>query len=126
MKPERADNTGHLQRASEPSAQSVKLVELSKRTPSVKSLGGSRSDDWNHVLFSQVLFAAGKRNGDSEQQRQHLSEYAYAGLAGIDPQDEIEGMMAAQMISIHTAVMDVMRRSVAPEQTPESRRLYLN
>ncbi len=46
-------------------------------------------------------------------------------LRGIRPQDEIEGMLAVQMIATHNAAMECLRRSILPEQTYEGRDLNL-
>jgi hypothetical protein len=44
------------------------------------------------------------------------------GLNGISPRDELEGMMVAQLITAHNAVMDCYRRAAIPEQHAEARR----
>jgi hypothetical protein len=45
-----------------------------------------------------------------------------AGLVGIGPKDEIEGMVAAQLIAAHNAAMECYRRAMIAEQTFEGRR----
>ena len=45
-----------------------------------------------------------------------------AALAGIGPKDELEGMMAAQLIAAHNAAMECYRRAMIGEQTFEGRR----
>jgi hypothetical protein len=47
-------------------------------------------------------------------------------MMGIGPADELEGMMAAQMIAAHSAAMECYRRAMLPEQTFEGRRESLN
>jgi hypothetical protein len=49
-----------------------------------------------------------------------------AGLIGISPKDELEGMMAAQLIASHSAAMECYRRAMIGEQTLEGRRENLN
>ena len=44
-------------------------------------------------------------------------EATIAALRGIAPKDEIEGMMAAQMVSIHNASMECFRRAMNREQS---------
>jgi len=51
---------------------------------------------------------------------------AYAGLAGIAPKDELEGMMAAQLIAAHSATMECYRRAMLAEQSFEGRREALS
>ena len=46
---------------------------------------------------------------------------AYEALQNIAPRDELEGMLAAQMISTHNAAMECLRRAMIPEQTYEVR-----
>ena len=45
-----------------------------------------------------------------------------AALIGIAPKDELEGMMAAQLIAAHNAAMECYRRAMIGEQTFEGRR----
>jgi len=45
-----------------------------------------------------------------------------AALVGIGPKDELEGMMAAQLIAAHNAAMECYRRAMIGEQTFEGRR----
>jgi hypothetical protein len=44
-----------------------------------------------------------------------------AGLIGIEPQDEMEGMIAAQLIATHNATMECYRRAMIAEQTSPPR-----
>ena len=61
------------------------------------------------------------RNSDPEEQDKQLSA-TLAALVGIGPQDELEGMMAAQLIAAHNAAMECYRRAMLDEQTLEGRR----
>jgi hypothetical protein len=45
---------------------------------------------------------------------------------GIEPRDEIEGMLAAQMVATHNAAMECYRRAMLDNQTFEGRRENLN
>src|ERR1700686_4935388 len=47
-------------------------------------------------------------------------------LAGIGPQDELEGMIAAQLLAAHNAAMECYRRAMIAEQTFEGRQEALN
>jgi hypothetical protein len=44
------------------------------------------------------------------------------GLNGISPRDELEGMMVAQLITVHNVAMECYRRAAIPEQHAEARR----
>jgi len=41
----------------------------------------------------------------------------FAALVGISPKDEIEGMIAAQLLAAHNAAMECYRRAMIGEQT---------
>jgi hypothetical protein len=43
-------------------------------------------------------------------------------LIGIAPRDELEGMMAAQLVACHSAAMECYRRAMIDEQTFEGRK----
>jgi hypothetical protein len=86
----------------------------------LKHIGGSRSDDWNNILALQTVEALWKHSSPEMQDKQ-LSA-AVAGLAGIGPKDELEGMMAAQLIAAHNAAMECYRCAMIDGQTFEGRR----
>ena len=91
----------------------------------LKRLGGSQSDHWNKVLIDQTVHTLGLSRSDGEaRERRHRA--ALAGLIGIGPQDEVEGMIAAQLIATHNATMECYRRAMIAEQTLEGRRENLN
>ena len=65
---------------------------------SLRNVGGSQSDHWNKFVANQTIDALWLRNSDRETaERQH--SVAVAALCGINPKDELEGMMAAQLIA---------------------------
>jgi hypothetical protein len=49
-----------------------------------------------------------------------------AALVGIKPKDELEGMIAAQLVACHNAAMECFRRAMLTEQTFEGHRENLN
>ena len=55
-----------------------------------------------------------------EERLQHIRA-AIAALRGIKPQDEIEGMLATQMVATHSAAMECLRRSMNQNQSFEVR-----
>jgi hypothetical protein len=80
----------------------------------LRRVGGSQSDDWNHVLGNQAIQSLWIEQSDNEvRERQYNA--AIAGLIGIAPQDEIEGMIAAQLIATHNATMECYRRAMIGE-----------
>jgi hypothetical protein len=52
--------------------------------------------------------------------------YALAALHGMSPRDTIEGLLSAQMVSVHNLSMELFRQAALPGQTPEAIELYLN
>ena len=91
----------------------------------LKIIGGSRSDHWNNTLANQAVQALWVKNSDTEERDRQLSA-TVAALVGIAPKDELEGMMAAQLIAAHNAAMECYRRAMIGEQTFEGRRENLN
>ena len=93
--------------------------------PKWKCVGGSQSDEWNNVLTNQTVHALWLANSSDETQEQQASA-TVAALIGIGPRDELEGMIAAQLIAAHNAAMECYRRAMIREQTFEGRRENLN
>jgi len=91
----------------------------------LKLIGGSRSDRWNNVLAYQAVETLWLKNSDKETRGEQY-DATVAGLIGIGPRDELEGMMAAQLLAAHNAAMECYRRAMIREQTFEGRRESLS
>jgi hypothetical protein len=91
----------------------------------LKSIGGSRSDSWNNVLANQAVQTLWLKDLSAET-RARQYDATIAGLIGIGPRDELEGMLAAQLLASHNAAMECYRRAMIDEQTFEGRRENLN
>ncbi len=90
-----------------------------------KIVGGSQSDKWNNVLVNQAVSSLWTGTSDEETlDRQRTA--TVAGLLGISPGDELEGMMAAQLLAAHNAVMECHRRAMLHEQTAQTRQENLS
>lgn len=87
----------------------------------MKNIGGSQSDHWNNTLANQAVQALWVKNSSAEERDKQLSA-TVAALIGIAPKDELEGMMAAQLVAAHNAAMECYRRAMIGEQTFEGRR----
>src|SRR5262249_44815349 len=86
----------------------------------LKNIGGSQSDHWNNILANQTVQTLWLKHSDKDtRDRQYRA--TVAALAGIGPKDEIEGMMAAQLLAAHNAAMECYRRAMLSEQTFEGR-----
>src|SRR3954453_2142292 len=110
-----------MSKARKPSSGVIQVRHPSQETGELKFLGGSASDDFNTILANQVTNALWLARAD-EDDRAKLRAAAVAGLAGIAPRDELEGMLGAQLIAAHSAAMEGSRRAMIPDQTFEGHR----
>jgi hypothetical protein len=74
------------------------------------------SDAWVDMLAQQTLLTLWSGAGGSEDRVRQLDAILDA-LENIAPRDELEGMMASQMIAAHNAVMESFRRAMLPNQS---------
>jgi hypothetical protein len=91
----------------------------------LKAIGGSKSDHWNNILANQTLCALWLAHSKDETRDRQYSA-ALAALVGIGPKDELEGMIAAQLVACHNASMECYRRAMLGEQTFLGRRENLS
>jgi hypothetical protein len=99
--------------------------DLSKLQGTLKAIGGSMSDDWNNILANQTIRTLWLKNSHAEDIRRQRHA-AVDVLIGINPADELEGMIAAQLLAAHNASMECYRRAMLAEQTFEGRREALS
>jgi hypothetical protein len=111
--------------ANESKASTVVAHDPDNLKGTLKEIGGSRFDDWNNILANQTMQTLWVKHSDPEtRDKQFIA--AIAALMGIGPKDELEGMMAAQLIAAHNAAMECYRRAMHGEQTFEGRRENLS
>jgi hypothetical protein len=91
----------------------------------LKAIGGSKSDHWNNLLVNQAIQTLWIKHSDKETCDRQWSA-TIAAMVGIGPKDELEGMMAVQLIAAHNAAMECYRRAMIGEQTFEGRRENLS
>jgi hypothetical protein len=103
----------------------IQAKDPSRQPGELKRIGGSMSDDWNNRIANDTVSSLWLKNSD-EATRDRQMAAAIAALVGIHPRDELEGMMAAQLIAAHSAAMECYRRAMIGEQTFEGRRENLN
>lgn len=92
-------------------------------------MGGSRVKAFNSVILRETLAALPARTLPEDAteddraaaivQRERMQQAACAALAGFEPKDEVEGMIAAQAVALHLAAMECMRRAMHPAQSPD-------
>jgi hypothetical protein len=111
-----------------PKAKPPQVVQIAlpdEGSAKLKAIGGSLSDDFNSVIADQTLRSLWTaHSGDAGINTQYQA--AITALMGIKPADEIEGMLAAQMVATHSAAMECYRRGMLSDQTFEGRRENLN
>ena len=112
----------------QPPAQTVQveLDDPARGTGRLKALGGSQSDHWNNIIANDTIQALWIFKNSDEKTKHNQINAALSGLIGIGPRDELEGMMAAQLIAAHSAVMECYRRAMIGDQTFEGRRESLS
>jgi hypothetical protein len=93
--------------------------EIKNEDPSslskLQKLGGSQYEDWNNVLGQQVLSALWLKNSNENEIDQKIGA-AVVAMIGIGPKDEVEGMIAAQMLACHNAAMECYKRAMISGQ----------
>jgi hypothetical protein len=91
-------------------------------TGELKGIGGSNFDAFNLRMLEQLTGTAWLVSGQDANQ---ASTAQIAALAGAAPSDELEGMLAAQLVATHNAAMECYRRAMLREQTSQARDMNL-
>src|SRR3984893_7991761 len=110
----------------EPVARCPPPQELEKHNPQLKHLAGSNYDDWNTLVANQVMQSGWYPSKMDDEQRQKMHFGFLCFMSGVEPKDELEGMLASQLLASHNAAMEGYRRAMLPEQTFEGRRENLS
>jgi len=82
---------------------------------------GSIDRDFNCSLIARVANATKQNHQDVVG----CTNFASAAMTGLAPQNELEGMLAAQMVAINNQALDCLRRANFKDQTLEAKKLYL-
>ena len=102
------------------------MHDLSRRKGKLKAIGGSMSDNWNNILANQASKRIWLHEIPMPMKLSSNVMRTIDALVGIAPKDELEGMIAAQLVACHNASMECYRRAMIGEQTFEGRRENLN
>jgi hypothetical protein len=100
--------------------------DSSKLKGTLKAIGGSMSDDWNNTIANQTANAVLRYTNDDPERAKGDRFAAVAAVIGLKPLDEIEGMIAAQLIASHNAAMECYRRAMLPDISFDMRHGNLN
>jgi hypothetical protein len=85
---------------------------------------GTTDETIAEALFRQLLNVFHTEPGQPLDSS--TANLALTLMHSIGPKDEIEAMLACQMVTAHIAAMDASRRALHTEQTPSGRQAYLS
>ncbi len=105
--------------------KSISAFDPANGEGKLRRIGGSGSDDFNQILADQAFKSVWTAHSDEATKDQQF-QATIAAMMGIAPRDEVEGMLAAQMVAAHHAAMECHRRSMHSDQTFEGRKENLN
>ncbi len=89
--------------------------------PTLKKVGGSDRDSFNEYLARQALASMWLAHARDDEARDRAYQAGLSALMGIQPKDELEGMIAAQLVAAQASAMECHRRSMIESQTFEGR-----
>lgn len=90
----------------------------------VRTVLGTDSDARAMRLLDQVTATARARGGHAADNMEGLQALLIS-LRDLKPSDEVERMLVAQMIGVHEAMMECLRRAQLPDQTIAGRDMNL-
>ena len=98
-----------------------------RKVKMMEALGTPESDLQTHLLDQVIHTFRGtvSKDGADNDKLALACNYALSILNGIQPQDEIEGMLAVQMIGVHNMAMDCIGRATRTEWV-NSMSIYTN
>jgi hypothetical protein len=103
-----------------------RVHRLDSTNPKLKYIGGSNFDAWNNTIASQAANSIWYGHNPDAARSHERQVASLSLLAGISPNDEFEGMLAAQLLASHNAAMECYRRAMIAEQSFEGRKENLN
>ena len=94
--------------------QDGRKLDLQVTPEQGRRIAGSADPDFLGTLTRSLAAATPGQGSDIQAVNAGL-----AALAGIEPRDELEAMLAAQMTTVHSMAMEMSKRALLPEQTVE-------
>jgi hypothetical protein len=88
---------------------------LNSPPSAARPLTGSNIDSFSNILAGQVCNAIWTAHSTLDEHKAQM-QACLGGMAGVGPKDEVEGMLAAQMVALHNAAMECFRRAMIQEQ----------
>jgi len=97
-----------------------------KKTNSLKSTPhpggkflGTADMELQYQFMAQSWGAMGVTEEDLKKEMEKYFNRAHAAIAGVDPKNEVEGMLAVQMVGAHNMAMELSRRAMHKQQCSE-------
>jgi hypothetical protein len=84
-----------------------------------RTMGGSKSPAFNTMIMREVLASTWDQPERKDDDRRLHALAAVSASMAFKPQDEIEAMIAAQVLALHFGAMECLRRAMIPTQTFE-------
>ncbi len=106
-----------------PTDKTLTTVELP--APDLVQATGTNNEHLQLQRLRSVLNALWLPGSDDQKAQSKAIAGVLAALKKIAPADELEGMLAAQMVATHNTAMECLRRAHLPEQSFEGRQDYL-
>jgi len=101
----------HVSPAPDPELRELRLADRDATLRRATGSDDARVHDW---LVNDVAFALTSPPALGDAARQDRVCAALTALCDIAPRDAIEGMLAAQMVAVHSASLDCLRRAADP------------
>ena len=111
-----AKNADNALTAAEPAPDPLVVEKLSRAV-------GTCDQHLVLSLINQACTSSPRRNDESSTGQ---LQRVLPAIQGVAPRDEVEGMLAVQIVSLHNVAMDHLRRAALPEQHPGRRDKYVN
>ena len=93
------------------------MLVPAKSSDAIVEATGTKDPELAQRLINQVYETLWLPAELSDEERLQHIQAAIAALRGIKPQDEVEGMLATQMVATHAAAMECLRRSMIRQQS---------
>ncbi len=113
-----AATTTNLPQPAEPQPTRINHPDIERaRRPGGALAGviGGRTERFNDTMMQRVARTLWLKHAKGEEQERIIGA-AVDAMAGFEPRDEVEGMMAAQAVALHNAAMECMRRAMMADQ----------
>lgn len=95
------------------------VTEPREREELARYYGGSPEPDFNWQIIREAAANIRMLGPDEDNTAQKLLRITCSALDAFKPQDEIEGMIAAQAVALHFGAMEALRRSMIADQPAE-------